>query len=475
MHGIKFGTDGWRAVIAEEFTFENLKLVTQGIANYLKIKQLLNKGVVVAYDNRFMAERFAEACCHVLLGNGVRVHMFRAPVPTPVAAFAIRHIGAGGALMITASHNPPEYNGIKFIPEYAGPALPETTDLIEREIDKVCTSRRFYELDEDEGLSLGLYREIDVRDEYFAHITSLLRTSYFKEHPLKVVADPMYGSGCGYLEGILERLGCEVHAINNWRDPMFGGSMPEPVERLLRDLSAEVQRVGADIGLALDGDADRFGIVDHKGNYVSANHFGPVLLEHLLNTRDVRGPVVRSVATTHMLDRIADRNEISVIETPVGFKYIGKAMNSRKCILGIEESGGLSICGHVPEKDGILACCLAAEMLAFARKSIPEICMDFYSKYGRVSSRRVDIQVSQERKPLLLNEMKKYKPSLVGGVRVQYSNETDGKKILLEDGAWILIRPSGTEPLFRLYIEAGNEEALDRIQAEVMSSLGFPA
>ncbi len=473
MSEIKFGTDGWRAVIAEEFTFENLKIVVQGIANYLKIKQLLKRGVVIAYDNRFLSERFAESCCHVLLGNGVRVHMFRSATPTPVAAFAIRHLQAGGALMITASHNPPEYNGIKFIPEYAGPALPETTSLIEREIDKVQLSRRVYELDEQEGRSLGLYQEIDLKQVYSEHIMSLLRTSYFEGRKLKVVVNPMFGAGCSFLDEILQKLGCEVSAINNHRDPLFGGAMPEPVGRLLQDLRAEVLQQKADIGLALDGDADRFGIIDHTGEFVTPNNFAALLLEHLLNTREYRGPVARSIATTHMLDKVADRNDISIIETPVGFKYIGQAMDKKNCLLGIEESGGLSIYGHVPEKDGILACCLAAEMLSFARKSIPEISMDFYSKYGRVHNRRTDLKVSQERKPIMLDELIHYKPAAVAGIKVMYTSETEGKKILLESGDWILFRPSGTEPLFRLYVEASSEELLDRIQNEVMQSLGF--
>jgi phosphomannomutase len=354
MSTIKFGTDGWRAVIARDFTFANCRLVAQGIAGYVNSVNLAKKGIVIGYDNRFMSPDFARECARVLLGNGIKVYLMSHPVPTPVTAFAIQVKEAGGAVMITASHNPPEYNGIKFIPEYAGPALPDVTDAIEAEIQRVIDCGKVYELALDEATQFNLFAELDVDSEYQAQLLKTTQADAFKNRPLRVVVDPMFGAGIGYLDKILSQLGCEVFPINNHRDTLFGGSLPEPTDLNLGDLKRAVTSYQADIGLALDGDADRFGIIDNQGSFVNANRFMALLLEHLLNTRQFRGPVARSIATTHMLDRIARKNGLSALETPVGFKYIGQCLREKGCMLGGEESGGLSILGHVPEKDGIL-------------------------------------------------------------------------------------------------------------------------
>ena len=319
MAQIRFGTDGWRAVIAKDFTFSNCRLVAQGIALYLKSVHRADHGLVVAYDNRFMSPEFARECCRVLVGNGIKVWFMEKVAPTPLAAYAVRLKEASGAMVITASHNAAHYNGIKYIPDYAGPALPDVTGAIEQEIEKVADGGKIYEINLKEAYTLGLYQEIDVENEYFNHLLRIIRPEIIKNGPLRIVIDPMYGAGIGFLERFLTMLGCEVKTIHNHRDVLFGGDMPEPLESHLCDLQRAVVSYNADIGLALDGDGDRFGIVDHSGGFKSGNQILSLVLNYLLHTRNHPGPVCRTIATTHMLDRIARAYGRQVIETPVGF------------------------------------------------------------------------------------------------------------------------------------------------------------
>jgi alpha-D-glucose phosphate-specific phosphoglucomutase len=473
MSVIKFGTDGWRAIIAKEFTFENIKIVTQGIACYLKSTQHYKKGVVVAYDNRFLSEKFADECARVLAGNGIRVLRFIKAVPTPLAAFAIRQLDAGGAIMITASHNPSDYNGIKFIPEYAGPALPEVTSAIEDEVNRILNGGKVYEIDLHEALPLDLLTDIDLDKEYSTHLLRMINPDFIKEKPLRVVVDPMYGAGISYLDRILSELGIEVKTINNYRDPLFGGTMPEPTDAILGDLKRAVQSYQADLGLALDGDADRFGIIDADGDFITPNQFSYLLFDHLVKTRTYRGPVCRSIATTHMLDKIARENGLTAIETPVGFKYIGACMREKGCMMGIEESGGLTVFGHVPEKDGILACLLAVEIMAYSGKSFKQLKADLAEKYGNICSERTDIKTTEAIKTRVLAELGEWQPRIFAGVKVERINELEGKQLLLEDGSWILIRSSGTEPLFRIYCEASSPERIRELKNEVIKQLSL--
>lgn len=473
MAEIKFGTDGWRAIIAEEFTFANIKLVTQGIANYLKNNNLSKKGIVIGYDNRFLSEHFASECARVITGNGIRASMTKKAVPTPLTAFAIRSCQAGGAIMITASHNPPEYNGIKFIPEYAGPALPDVTNAIEAEVKRIQEGGRIYELELKEAETLDLLKEIDIDRDYMNQLLRVINPEAFGNRPLKVVVDPMYGSGVGYLDRILTELGCEVRTINNYRDPLFGGSIPEPTDIGLPDLKRAVINYKCDLGLALDGDGDRFGIVDGEGQFVDPNRLAYLLFEHLLNTRTFRGPVCRSLATTHNLDRIAKQNGLSVIETKVGFKYISECLREKGCIMGAEESGGLSIFGHVPEKDGILVGLLAAEMLVSTGKTFRQLNEEAVEKYGIMIGERIDIKITPREKERILADLQDYQPKVVAGVKVDRIDDKEGKKIIMEDSSWILIRPSGTEPLVRVYIEAADEKRQEEMRQEVMTALSL--
>jgi alpha-D-glucose phosphate-specific phosphoglucomutase len=473
MAPIKFGTDGWRAIIARDFTFANCRAVTQGIASYINYHSLGKKGIVIGYDNRFMSEDFARECARVLVGNGIKVFLLRKATPTPVTAFTVREKDTSGAIMITASHNSHYYSGVKFIPEYAGPALPDVTDAIEEEVNRVINEGKIYELNLSEAAQLGLFEECEIEHEYTNHLLKVIKCEYFDQKPLKVVINPMFGAGIGYLDHILSDLGCEVRTINNYRDTLFGGVLPEPTDNNLSDLKRVVLAYEADLGLALDGDADRFGIIDSNGEFINANQFMSILLNHLLKTRSFRGPVCRSLATTHMLDRIARKNGLNVIETPVGFKYIGQALRENACMLGGEESGGLSIFGHIPEKDGILACLLAAEMVAYSGQTISELSSELMEEYGQVYSRRTDIEVGWDEKEMIHDKMANYSPKSIAGLKVDSLSRVEGTKIVLEDGSWVLVRPSGTEPLFRLYVEASDKGMMEAIQEEVGLNLGL--
>ncbi|HHX50280.1 MAG TPA: phosphoglucomutase/phosphomannomutase family protein, partial [Clostridia bacterium] len=431
MSKIKFGTDGWRAVMAEEFTFDNVRAVAQGIASHVKEEGRGDQGLVVGYDNRFLGERFAAAVGEVLAGNGIPVFLTKKATPTPVTAFAITQHGTAGAVMLTASHNPPEYNGIKFIPHYAGPALPEVTGAIEGFVQEALMGGEIKKVMREEVEDTPLWQIIDPKLAYLDHLRQLLDWERMQEAGLKVIVNPMHGAGIGYLEELLVSAGWQVITINAYRDPLFGGKLPEPTGDVLEDMRLEVPARGARLGLALDGDADRFGIIDGDGEYINPNQVLVLLYVHLLERRGLVGPVARTVATTHLLDRIADANGLEVFETPVGFKYIGQCLLEKGCVLGGEESGGLSIKGHLPEKDGILASALVAEIVAVTGGSVRANLEDIYARYGRLISRRLDIRVPVRDKEQVLKNLKEYQPAKMGGVPVVGRLLVDGTKLLL--------------------------------------------
>lgn len=468
---IKFGTDGWRAIMADEFTFANVELVVQAIANYLKKTHQAEKGIVVGYDQRFLSDHFARRAAEVLLGNGIRVFLSDRVLPTPVTAYAIAEGRHDGALMFTASHNPPEYNGIKFIPYYAGPALPEVTNGIEEEVKILAGTRQIFRKSVSEGEVGGDLQYINPMNSYIQHIESLLNPETFRSHRLKVLINPMYGAGSRYLSRILGEAGCMVEEINCCRDPLFGGTLPEPTADVLKGFCTQVETGDYDLGLALDGDADRFGIIDRGGTYISPNQVLALLLDHLY-TRGERGPVARTVATTHLLDVIAARFGEQSIEAAVGFKYMGAALREG-AVLGGEESGGLSVKGHIPEKDGILACCLMAEIMAARKMTFTALLEELSAKYGHFVSRRLDEHYEPAHKEALLTTVRSLAPVSVAGIPVKKRIAIDGTKLVLEDGSWCLMRPSGTEPLVRIYVETADEQKMRAIQQDVKRQLGL--
>ncbi|ADL11852.1 phosphoglucomutase/phosphomannomutase family protein [Acetohalobium arabaticum] len=462
---IEFGTDGWRAVIADEFTFSNFKVVVQAVANYLQNNDQTESGIFIGYDNRFLAEEFAQTAAEVLTANGIQAIVAKEALPTPVTAFTIQDNKLDGALMLTASHNPASYQGIKFIPHYAGPALPEITDQIEEEVVQVQESGEIHSCQSEEAAEI---KEFNPKADYLDHLQEMID---FSDQKLKILADPMYGPGAGYLTDIFADTEVEIEEINDYRDPLFGGGMPEPTEDELPELIDRVQTEDYDLGFALDGDADRFGIITEQGKYLSPNQVLFLLLDHLVESKGETGGVVRTVATTHMLDKIAKEHDLDVFETPVGFKYVGELMMNKDIIIGGEESGGLSIKGHIPEKDGLLACALIAEMVMDREEKLSVILEKVEKKYGKLISERLDIECGSEEKPEVLERIKNFDVDEIAGYKVIEQITKDGMKVVLEDGSWCLMRPSGTEPLIRVYVETSDYELMEQIQAEVREEL----
>ncbi|MEW6046992.1 MAG: phosphoglucomutase/phosphomannomutase family protein [Bacillota bacterium] len=468
---IRFGTDGWRAVIADQFTFPNVRLVTQAIANYLQETHLGRREVLVGYDTRFLAERFAEEVAQVLAGNSLAVGLAAGDVPTPALAHAVVHRRAAGAIMVTASHNPPQYLGIKFIPEYGGPAQSDMTAAIEEQIRRLEAASAsgnlvIRTLSLDQARRQGLVEPIEARLDYMAHLMSVVGTERLPRR-VEVVYDAMYGTGRGYVPDALEDLGIRVHRLHDHRDPLFGGGAPEPTQEHLQELAEAVRRHPGSLGLATDGDADRFGVVDEDGAYLTANQVLAVVCDYLLRVREMRGSVVRTVATTHLLDRLAQEYGVPLRETPVGFKHIAAVMRREPVTLGGEESGGLSIAGHIPEKDGILAVLLVARIWAESGQSLKKTLDAILSRLGPAYGRRVDLPVGDELKRQVLERLSVRPPDTWAGRKVERVILMDGVKAMLEGGAWWLLRASGTEPLMRLYLEAPDRELLDRMEREV--------
>ena len=350
---IKFGTSGWRAIIAEEFTFANVRLVTHAIASVLD-EEKGDKRIIVGYDTRFLSETFAAECATEFARRGYEAHLTTRDTPTPVISYATRFLQAKGAINFTASHNPPQYNGMKFSTADGAPALPEITQRIEKRIEELQTQPA------DEAANLTAQAlPLDPREGYLKELEAKVNFNLIANSKLKFAYDPLWGTGRGYLDEVLRRLGCEVTNVHDFRDVLFGGHSPEPSEKNLRELRQVVLDKNLALGLSTDGDADRFGFIDRDGTFFSANHLLVILLDYLCASRpDWTGGVARSVATTHLLDRVAARHGRQVFETPVGFKFIGELINEDKLILGGEESAGLTVKGHYPEKDGIIACLL---------------------------------------------------------------------------------------------------------------------
>lgn len=461
---IKFGTDGWRGIIAEDFTFANLRRVSAGVAKYINDEGLAARGVIIGRDTRFLAEEFSRTAADVLTNAGIKVYITKDAMPTPVTAQSILAKKAAGAVMLTASHNPPAYNGFKFIPEYAGPATPAITDRITRLIPHFVEKAP----GRDE-----LREEFDPRPGYYKFLAGQVNMDKLRDSCLKVVVNPMHGAGMGYLEEIFTGLGLEVVSQRNWRDPLFGGQMPEPKPELLEDLCQAVLAGHGQLGLALDGDADRFGIIDSTGAYILPNQVMCILAKYLLEERGLPGRIARTVSTTTLLDRIAAGYGREVVETPVGFKYLAQAMLNQDAFLAGEESGGLSIAGHVPEKDGILACLLMAEITVHYGKPLTAVLNEIYREYGRLFTRRLDFHCSLETKEKVLNKLENFAPQRLGGLSVSDIVKIDGNKYVLENGSWVLIRPSGTEAMFRIYGEAETQEELEKVQHALAAELGL--
>lgn len=465
MRKISFGTDGWRAIVADQFTLENVRIVAQAIAAFtIEINQQ-EQGIIIGHDTRFMGRMFAQEVVGVLAANGIRAYLVNEATPTPVVAFGVKHFAASGAVMITASHHSSEYNGIKYIPDYAGPATSNITRRLEELIGEVHATGNVGKMSLNEASSRKLMRYIFLRPHYEAHLRRIISFDVLKQADMHVVVDPMYGAGIGYVSSLLEEAGVKTTTIHNYEDPLFGGNLPEPNEKHLVELKEEVIQRKASLGLATDGDANRFGVIDRFGQYVSPNHVLTLLTRHLVKNRRFTGRIVRTVSTTHLLDRIAERYSLEVVETPVGFTYISAEMLSGNVLIGGEESNGASIIGHIPEKDGILINLLLAEMCAWEKKSIDQILLDQHEEFGELFSTQIDKHLTE--KVRWMTQMFQMPPMQVGPYQVTDVSRKDGIKLYLSEGHWVLVRPSRTEPLLRIYCEATTLIALEKIKEAI--------
>ncbi len=458
---IKFGTSGWRGIIADDFTFENVRYVTQAIAEHLKERGETENGVIVARDPRFMSERFAAVIAEVLTGNGIKVYMPENPTPTPVLSWVILNRSLDGGVNVTASHNPPEYSGVKFNPSSGGPALPDVTKSIEKKIALVMNGEiEVKTMPLKEAASEGLFEIIDPLDEYYEKIRKTVDLERIKQAGITVVADLMYSAAIGYLDPIIKEIAAEYEIFHDYRDPYFGGGRPEPDESRMRMIGETVKDRKWKIGLAVDGDSDRFGVVDDEGDFVKPNEVIALLADHLYRNKGMKGPVARSIATSHAVDRVAKEFGEDVMETPVGFKFLGPLLMQKGAIIAGEESGGLSIKDHTPEKDGILADLLVLEMIAYEGKDLSEIRKDFRERYGEFFNTRIDLEVeSNTERDELVNKFR-YIGEEFAGFKILRRDEIDGVRYFLDaPDTWLLARPSGTEPLVRVYIESTDQKA----------------
>jgi phosphomannomutase len=458
---IQFGTDGWRGIIAQDFTFSNVCKVTRAIASYLETAYSKDRPVLVAYDTRFLADQFARTAAEVLAEIGWTVKMVDRDCPTPVIAYNAQHLNSAGALMFTASHNPAPYCGIKYIPDYAGPATPEITDKIVASIEGASDAA-------PQGDYSSQISTFDPKPEYLRFIYTLLDVERIRSAKLKVKYDALYSTSRGYLDTVLDYCGCETESFHTYRDVLFGGGMPEPKGEQLVELVEAVKKDSADIGLATDGDSDRFGIVDEQGNVLTPNTVLLLLARHLIKNKGKTGAIVRTVATTHLLDNLAAKYGLEIFETAVGFKYIGQKMRETAVLIGGEESGGLSIIGHIPEKDGILADMLVAEAIAYEGKPLSQLVEEAIAEAdGPLFNHRLDMHLTNEHKAAVLKQFTEHPPTEVAGIKVKEVGRKDGIKLYLEDGGWVLLRPSGTEPLVRVYMETHSLEKQKQISADM--------
>jgi phosphoglucomutase len=452
---IKFGTSGWRAIIADEFTFANVRLATEAIARYVTRHGTGPATVLVGFDTRFASDRFALEAARVLSAKGIRALLCDRPVPTPAVAWTIIQRHLDGAINMTASHNPGEYNGLKFSTADGAPALPEVTSEIEQEIESLQASNWIFAAEPN----AALIESINIGPAYLSDLATKVDLKKIRESKLSLAYDALHGSGGGYLDRVLADAGIPAAVLHTNRDVYFGGHHPEPADEQLVELKLLMRKDGIQLGLATDGDADRFGVMDEGGEFLYPNELIAMLVDYLVESRGWKGGVARTVATSHLVDRVAKLHGLNLLETPVGFKFIGEYIKDGRIFLGGEESAGLSIRGHVPEKDGILACLLLAEMVASRRKSLKTQLKELFSRVGAVYNRRLNVRLD----PAIQGRLKAKLAAEIHefhGRKVSEVNRKDGLKLIFGDGSWVLMRASGTEPVVRFYAESTTQEDL---------------
>ncbi len=454
---VKFGTDGWRAVIAEDFTFDNVRGCAQGVANYLHQANLTAQGMVIGYDTRFASEDFAAASAEVLAANGVKVFLCPKPAPTPVVSYAVTATKSAGGIVITASHNPGRWNGFKYKDNTGASAPSELAAAVEKYTNEVLSAGTVKRMSLEEGLNKGLVTSYNPLPVYTSQINQLLDLKPVRQNRFKIIVDSMFGAGIGYFKSFLGDSKLDIIEINGERNPSFPGiQQPEPIARNLTRLCNTVKEQRASIGLATDGDADRIGIVDEKGNFLTTHQVFALLALYFLEVNKERGPIVKSLCSTNMLELLGKVYNVPVYETAVGFKNVAPVMVEQNAFIGGEESGGYGFRGHVPERDGVLAGLYFLDFMTKTKKTPSQLLEFLYSKVGPHYYDRYDFYISPEQHKALLNKLNQSTVDSIAGVKVARLNRTDGFKYLLSDDSWLLIRFSGTEPLIRVYAEGSS-------------------
>lgn len=466
MTTIKFGTDGWRAGIADEYTFANVRLITQGVADYLQARGQAGRGMIVGYDTRFRSEDFAIAAAEVLAANGIRSLICDGPAPTPVSSFAILDRQTAGGINITASHNPYTDNGYKLRSEYAGAASPEVLHEVEARTAEVQEVKR---LPLEQATAAGLVERFDPGPAYIAQIAKLVDLERLREAGLQVALDPMWGVGAGWFDRLAGGGKTTFASIHRGVNPLFPGmERPEPIEPNVAELEEFVRQVQASVGIANDGDADRVGVVDENGRFVNQLEVYALLALYLLEVRGWRGPLVKTVTTTMMARKLAARYNVPIHETGVGFKYVAPKMLEVDAIMGGEESGGFAFRGHLPERDGILAGLFVLDLMVQKGMTISQLLRYLFDLVGPHYYERIDTRLVPEEKPAVVERVRAARPQTIAGLEVTEIDTTDGFRYVLGDQGWLLIRFSGTEPVLRVYTET--TEA-DKVQAILEAGL----
>jgi len=465
-HTIKFGTDGWRGIIAEDFTFNNVRICSQAIVNHLTRKGLNQRGLVIGYDTRFASEDFAAATAEVIAGNGIRTHLCPKPTPTPVISYAVTATKAAGAIIITASHNPGQWNGFKYRSKEGASVSDEVISDVEKEIASVVRNREIKKIALPNALKRGLIDYLDPRPIYLDHLKQLIDVEDLRHQKLNIIIDSMYGAGAGYFKAILQSGNMRITEINAERNPLFPGIQPEPIAKNLTELSHLVVEAKADIGFATDGDADRIGIIDEKGEFLNQHQVFALLCLYLLEVRSERGAIVKTLTSTNMLSRLGRIFHVPVYETPVGFKYVAPLMIQKKAMIGGEESGGYGFRGRIPERDAALAGLYFLDFMAKTGKTPSQLLDYLYSKVGPHYYDRTDFHISKGKRQTILNRLTSLSVNTIADTKVSKIDATDGFRFLLSDESWLLIRFSGTEPLVRIYAEAGSPEKVTKLLQE---------
>ena len=469
MTDIRFGTDGWRALIADEFTFENVARCAGGLCAYLKDVGTADRGLVVGYDTRFLSPEFAETVAAVCAGQGIKVFLADKPAPTPVLSYNVLHHQAAGAAIITASHNPAQWNGFKFKPEYAGSATQEITDRLEQFIAQV-TADPLHSV--SEGRISGLIVDIDPSAPYLERIATLVDLDAIKGAEIEVVVDSMFGAGGGYLPTLLTGGKSSVRELHGHRNPAFPGmEQPEPIAHNLTEISSLIAKDGASVGIALDGDADRVGIIDERGQFVTTLDTFSILAQYLLEQKQQRGALVKGVTSSIALNKLGDAYGVDVHEMRVGFKNIGPKMTEVDALMGGEESGGFAFRGHIPERDGILSGLYILEYMATTGDSPTQLLQRLLNMVGPHSYHRRDIGFQASDRESILQNLNNPNLSEIAGIPILDSDSIDGKRFHIDDG-WLAVRFSGTEPLLRIYAEAATPELVTQLLDGAMDYLG---